>query len=564
MKTAARAVRYPLLWLILLFGGLAVAGVSLADAVSELPPPWDQRLRPIPSTDLSGAEPNIRDALTEARTEIDRLLADPATDDDTLATAYGRLGALLVLREVETPANLALGNAATLQPKEPRWPYYAGYVAMMAGANERALGYFEQAKALNPNYPPLYLRLGKVHFDLSDFAAAKTNLARVADAPGLAAAANVYLGQIANLERRYEDAIAHLTKVLELDPDATEAHWPLAQAYRALRQDDLAREHMALVEPRTPPAKDPLLEQLRGAAKQSVPAFERGIYAVEHRRYDEAVRELAAGLDAAPDNVPARVSYARALYLAGDREAAERELDRVLEADPNQTLALFLEGVLAQQNGEREQAATLYRRVLEQEPDHPGVLFYLANLDLESGRFEPAAAGYRRALEAEQPPPPARLLALIAEHRGGASDAEIAAKLDVLIQAHPDDPMLAYAEACLLAAAENPNVRNPARASELVSTLAFQLPGPPQMRAQALVQAANGDTEAAAATLSQAIAMSGGWLPPQTQALLDRELAAYREGRRDLEPWPAGDPLLSPPPFDPMGPFRDYPASVPY
>lgn len=124
--------------------------------------------------------------------------------------------------------------------------------------------------------------------------------------------------------------------------------------------------------------------------------------------------------------------------------------------------------------------------------------------------------------------------------------------------------MPVYAQACLLAAAKDPAVRDPGRAAELVSALAFQLPGPPQMRAQALVQAANGDPGAAAGTISQAIAMSGGWLPPATQSLLDRELAAYRGGRSDLEPWPEGDPLLSPPPFDPMGPFRDYPASVPY
>ena len=322
---------------------------------------------------------------------------------------------------------------------------------------------------------------------------------------------------------------------------------------------------MALVEPRTPPAKDPLLEQLQGATRQSVPAFERGIYAVQHRRYKEAVDELAAGLDAAPDYVPARVSYARALYLAGDGETAERELDRALAADPNQTLAIFLKAVLAQQSGDLEQAATLYRRVLAQESDHPGALFYLANLDLQSGRYPEAAAGYRRALQAEQPPPPARMLALIAEHRAGASQSQSAAGLAELIQEHPGDPIPLYAEACLLAAARDPKVRDPERASELVTTLAFQLPGPPQMRALALAQAANGDAGGAAKTISQAIQMSGGWLPPATRAMLDRELAAYREGRTDdLEPWPAADPLLSPPPFDPIGPFRDYPANVPY
>jgi hypothetical protein len=45
---------------------------------------------------------------------------------------------------------------------------------------------------------------------------------------------------------------------------------------------------------------------------------------------------------------------------------------------------------------------------------------------------------------------------------------------------------------------------------------------------------------------------------------MERELAAYRDERLEGEPWPAGDPLIAPPPFDAMGPFRDYPAAVPY
>ena len=48
------------------------------------------------------------------------------------------------------------------------------------------------------------------------------------------------------------------------------------------------------------------------------------------------------------------------------------------------------------------------------------------------------------------------------------------------------------------------------------------------------------------------------------QDLMQEELAAYEQGRLPGNPWPPGDPLLSPPPFDPVAPFRDYPAAVPY
>jgi tetratricopeptide (TPR) repeat protein len=532
--------------------------------VASPPAPWDQQLLPIPESDISGAEPAIRQAITEARASIASLLATPDADPKRLAQAYGRLGALLVLREVEAPADAAFRNARTLEPGAFRWPYYAGYLAMMTGNSDRALEQLEAARALDPDYPTLYLRIGKVRLDRSELAEAKANFERIREVPGLAPAANFYLGQIANLERRYPDAVTHLTKTLELDPGATEAHWPLAQAYRALGENDEARAHMARVEPRTPPAKDPLLDQLRGAAEQSVPAFERAIYAVDKRDYQTAADEFSAGLAVAPDNLAARVSYARVLYLAGDQDKAESELDRVLGTDPDQTLALFLKGVLLQQDGNGAGAADHYRRALAIEPDHPGVLYYLANLDFTSGRYAEAAAGYKRALQAEDAPPPARLLALIAEHHAGRPESETAQALADLIAARPDDPLLAYAQACLLAAARDPAVRDPARASDLATILGFLMPGPPQMRALALSHAANGDFERAMATLDQTITLSGGWLPAGLQGILEREIEAYRAGRLPDQPWPQGDPLLAPAPFDPIGPFRDYPAAVPY
>jgi tetratricopeptide (TPR) repeat protein len=532
--------------------------------VASLPAPWAERLLPIPDSDLSGAEPAIRQAITEARATIAGLLDRPDADPNRLAQAYGRLGALLVLREVDAPADAAFRNARDLEPDAFRWPYYAGYLAMMTGNDERALELFEAARALDPDYPTLYLRLGKVHLDRSELPEASANFERIAAVPGLEAAAHFYLGQIANLERRYQDAVAHLTKTLEKDPAATEAQWPLAQAYRALGQDDLAREHMALVEPRTPPAKDPLLEQLQGAAEQSVPAFERAIYAVDKRDYRTAAAEFAAGLEVAPANWAARVSYARVLYLTGDREAAEAELDRVLAAEPEQTLALFLKAALAQQDGDRERAAALYRRVLELEPSHPGALYYLANLDFEQGRWAEAATGYRRTLAAEDAPAPASLLAIVAEHHAGAGEERSAEGIAALTNARPEDPALRYAQIRLLVLANDPALRDAKRALELAQLLSFQQPSPQALRTLALAHAGAGDFDTAAATQGQAILMAGGWLPPAMRELMDRELAAYRDERLEGEPWPAGDPLIAPPPFDPTGPFRDYPAAVPY
>ena len=73
-----------------------------------------------------------------------------------------------------------------------------------------------------------------------------------------------------------------------------------------------------MVEPRTPPAKDPLLEQLQGAAKQSVPAFERAIYAVDKRDYKTAAAyQMYHALALVAVGLLSQIKPKRSLQIAG-------------------------------------------------------------------------------------------------------------------------------------------------------------------------------------------------------------------------------------------------------
>jgi hypothetical protein len=86
---------------------------------------------------------------------------------------------------------------------------------------------------------------------------------------------------------------------------------------------------------------------------------------------------------------------------------------------------------------------------------------------------------------------------------------------------------------------------------------------PPHLRALALAEASQGKFDQAVQIEQQAIVAA--WMaPPAEVSAMQAELDAYNKHEVPRPAWPLGDPLLSPPPFDPVAPFRDYPTSVPY
>lgn len=535
-----------------------------ADALSEPPEPWSTRLIPIGQTDVSGAEPLMQDAIAHARSALSERLLNPSTTDDQLADAYGRLGALFLLVEVEAVADACLRNAATLQPDAMRWRYYAGYLAMLAGRLDQALIDLQAAQALDRDYAPLKLRLGKVLLDSGRLDEARAALEPIADTPGLVAAANFYLGQIANLQRRYADAVVALERAQQTDPTPSGVGYQLAQAYRALGDMDRARASLSTFDAGAPAVQDPLIAELEAVTSRSLPAFQQGMHATRQGDYAVAAERFAEGLAVAPDNHAARISYARTLYLSGSEQAAQLELSKALDQDPDQTLALFLTGVLNEAQGDAGAAEAAYRRTLQTDPQHPGAVFYLANLELRAGRFREAAAGYRAVLESSDPVGPASLLELIALERAGTDEADVLERLEVRVKQRPEDQQLLYALARLLAAAQDAALRDPDRALALAQQLVGQYPIAPHQRALALALMVKDQSEQAIATLSSVLSRVAWSGPPDELGLVMADLEAYREGRIPTDAWPDGDPLLVPPPFNPVAAFRDYPAAKPY
>jgi Tfp pilus assembly protein PilF len=536
---------------------------AMADSLASPPAAWRERVDPVPELDVSGADASLQRAITQARIGVARLLAGVATGPPRLGDAYGHLGALYHLTSVTSGAEDCYRNAVRLAPASFRWHYYLAELLRESGRPAEAESEQRRAAALDPGYRTLDLRRAQVAQDLGREAEAEGGYAVLTQVPGLQAMAHYQLGLLALEHHAAAAAQRHLERALALDPRASRVHYPLAQALRALGRQDQARAQLALLGDRLPQVQDPLMEELHALDHGARAHFVAALEAVKRRDFAAAARAFAQGLKMDPDNLNARVSLARTLYLTGDTSGARRELGRVLSAQPGHALAGFLSGLMLQEAGQGQAAEDRYRAVLAEEPDQAGAHFYLAGLLLRRGDAPAAAMHYAAAVQANPDNLVAAVLRLVALERSGRPSAEVAAALTGLLRSHPDDPQLRYAAARLLALTPEPAVRDPERALSLAQALARQMPSPQSQRLLALTQAAAGDLEAARATLGQ-LALVPPWMLSLDLEHLRKDLESLAAGHSPLPAWPADDPILQPPPLQVSGPMADYPTAVPY
>jgi tetratricopeptide (TPR) repeat protein len=536
-----------------------------ADALESPPPPWAQRLSPVPEPDVQGADSVAQKNLAATRAEVAIRLSDPDIAAEKLGRAYGDLGALYHVYGIDRAAAGCYRNAMALDPGQFRWPYYAGYLALESGRLEEALDLLGRARGLDPEYPALDLRLGEAYLGLNRLEEAEPLLERAAGREGLRATALFHLGQINLLRRDYERALERFEEALELAPGADRIHYPLAQALRAAGRPDEARSHLALHGKREPVPDDRLVAELEALESGSRPHFVQAMQAMREGERKDAIEAFRRGLALEPHNTAARVSLARALYLEGDVESTRRELIEVLERDPDHALANFLVGLLYDASGEKDLAMKRYRQVLEAKPDESGAHFYLANLLFQAADYRQAAEHYRAAFEASPDAEPAGLLHLVASERAGTPDEELRRKLEEALERDPNRQLMRYALVRLLAASEDPAVRDSEGALAQARILATQ--APPNLanrEAQILGRAAAGQTGQAAEELGRLIEMAK-WNAQWDQVeRLGAMRAALEDGELPGPAWPEEDPMLNPRPTDPHATFAMYPASKAY
>jgi uncharacterized protein (TIGR02466 family) len=252
-------------------------------------------------------------------------------------------------------------------------------VTAQLGQVERGLAMLEEAVRAWPDFVPALNGLAALSLQLRRLPAAEAAARRALARAPHNAVAHFNWGQIQDAAGRPADAADSYRRALELSPRLAAARLPLAVAlHRAGRLDEAAAAYERV------PADDPggftarfnlgMLHEARrewGAAaachraaaeirpEEAAPQLQLGNVYAAMGRPDDAVRTFRRLLARHPAMVEAYGNLAKALWAAGDAEAALAACDHGLRRRSGDTAILAFKAVLLQETGDGAGARAL-------------------------------------------------------------------------------------------------------------------------------------------------------------------------------------------------------------
>ena len=356
------------------------------------------RLPPVALPDLSRlAAP----AAAQVRARYQSVQDARAGSAAGVAAAYGALGLVLMAAEYFDAAAVSYRQAEARAPGDPRWPYYLGHLHRMTEERGAAVAAFERALSLRPADVATLVWLGRARLDEGRPELAERQFRQAAAFDPGSAAALAGAGRAALARRNFLGAAEYLERALAAAPQASRLHYPLAMAYRALGEVELAEAHLARRGDVEPPLSDPLMEELDALLPSAMKLEGQGIRALRNGMWSAAVDYFRRGLELEPDNASLRQRLATALAAGGDTRAAVEQLEETLRRTPDFPRAYFSLGAILALQGRRQEAVEHYQAALRLQPGYVEARMGLAEALRGAGRLAEALPHYLRVTEVD-------------------------------------------------------------------------------------------------------------------------------------------------------------------
>ena len=445
----------------MVIGALTMFAIGCANSDETRP-----GLRPVSLPDLSKMTDSVQKQIREAHTSLTAAGGARSTTPTALADAYGTLGKLLMAADLPDAAEPCLLNAQTLAPSDIRWPYYLGHLNRDRGDLKAAAAFFDRALELQPDDVASLVWSGDIQLALGRSDAAEPRFAKALSLQPTSLSARFGLGRTALEKQDYRRAVTYLEEVLDQDPEAAAAHYPLAMAYRGLGDLAKAETHLRQREDHKILPADPLMVEL-DELLESPQAYEsRGIRALDRKDFPEAAALFSKGLAMAPDSAALRHRLGTAQYMIGDTTNARLQFEEAVRLSPDYHLAQYSLGVLLQADGRHGEAIDRFTAALKSRPGHTAARVRLAASLRRTGRAKDAVPHYEQAVLLQPDNTEARFghaVALVQVRR--YRDARD--RLSEGMKMFPEQSVFAHGLARLLATAPDDRVRDGQRAMAL-------------------------------------------------------------------------------------------------
>jgi tetratricopeptide (TPR) repeat protein len=173
--------------------------------------------------------------------EILRTQPDSASAHILMGEALDGLG--------KTPEAIAeFQKAAEVSPREPNVHFGLGFLYWKSQDYHKARQEFEQELANDPKNAQAAAYLGDTELKMGNREEAAKFLNQAIQLSSDVRIAHIDLGVLFSEEKKYQEAVAAFRKAIALNPSEADAHYRLAQAYRALGQTAEAEKEFKLVQ----------------------------------------------------------------------------------------------------------------------------------------------------------------------------------------------------------------------------------------------------------------------------------------------------------------------------
>jgi tetratricopeptide (TPR) repeat protein len=320
-------------------------------------------------------------------------------------------------------------NATRLKPDEPLWKLHHARVTLGCGDVNAALAIHKALGMQFPNEPAIQHHLAVALLDQGDLEKALRAL-RSAASTATSAPILTDLGDVLLQLGKPDEALQHLQRAVQLDPNYLKGHYVLGLAFRAAGQLEKARAHLqqgagaerlmhhdswsdrmnsldlgldnqlnksdALFAAGRPDEALAVLEQLRAEHPRNHSLLVNlGVGYITAKRPTEAIPVLNEAAEVAPYHFATFINLAAANKDIGRLDEALGHIDRAIQLSPDIQKAHVVRGRILRKLNRGEDAAAALATARRYAPDDTEVIMEQGGTAMLLGRWREALEAYR-------------------------------------------------------------------------------------------------------------------------------------------------------------------------